>query len=31
MPEAERNALLYGDWNSFNGQVFTEWRDDREH
>ena len=26
MPEAERNALLYGDWDSFSGQVFTEWR-----
>ena len=23
MPEAERNALLYGDWDSFSGQVFT--------
>lgn len=31
MPEAERNALLYGDWDSFSGQVFTEWRNDREH
>jgi hypothetical protein len=31
LPEAERNALLYGDWNSFSGQVFTEWKDDREH
>lgn len=28
MPEAERNALLYGDWDSFSGQVFTEWRND---
>ena len=27
MPEAERNALLYGDWDSFSGQVFSEWRD----
>lgn len=26
LPEAERNALLYGDWDSFSGQVFTEWR-----
>ena len=26
MPEAERKALLYGDWDSFSGQVFTEWR-----
>lgn len=28
LPDAERRALLYGDWNSFSGQVFTEWRDD---
>lgn len=26
MPEAEKKALLYGDWDSFNGQVFTEWK-----
>lgn len=31
MPEAERNALLYGDWNTFSGQVFTEWRNDPGH
>lgn len=31
MPEAERNALLYGDWDSFSGQVFTEWRNDPKH
>ncbi|MBQ9412688.1 MAG: terminase family protein [Oscillospiraceae bacterium] len=31
LPEAERNALLYGDWDSFSGQVFTEWRNDPEH
>ena len=28
LPEAERKALLYGDWDSFSGQVFTEWRND---
>jgi hypothetical protein len=28
MPEAERRALLYGDWDSFSGQVFTEWTND---
>lgn len=28
LPEAEKNALLYGDWDSFSGQVFTEWRND---
>ena len=27
MPEAEKNALLYGDWESFSGQYFAEWRD----
>ena len=31
MPEAEVNALLYGDWDSFSGQVFTEWRNDPAH
>lgn len=31
MPEAERKALLYGDWDSFSGQVFTEWRNNSEH
>lgn len=31
MPEAERNALLYGDWDTFSGQVFTEWRNDTAH
>lgn len=28
LPEAERQALLYGDWESFQGQVFREWRND---
>ena len=28
LPESEKRALLYGDWDSFNGQVFKEWRDD---
>ena len=31
MPEAERNALLYGEWDTFSGQVFTEWRNDPDH
>ncbi len=31
MPEAERDALLYGNWDSFSGQVFTEWRNDPAH
>lgn len=28
LPEAQRKALLYGDWDSYEGQVFTEWRND---
>lgn len=28
LPAAERAALLDGDWNSFTGQVFTEWVND---
>ena len=31
LPEAERNALLYGDWDTFSGQVFNEWRNDSDH
>lgn len=31
LPEAEKQALLYGDWNSFTGQVFKEWVDDKSH
>ena len=31
LPEAEKQALLYGSWDSFSGQVFTEWRDDPDH
>lgn len=31
LPDAERAALLDGNWDSFSGQVFTEWRNDREH
>ncbi len=30
-PAALRNALLHGDWNAFEGQVFTEWCDRPEH
>ncbi len=26
LPENERKALLYGDWDCFSGQVFTMWR-----
>ncbi len=25
---ADRNALLYGSWDSYEGQVFVEWRND---
>lgn len=31
MPKAEQEALLYGSWDSFDGQVFTEWTDDPAH
>ena len=31
LPKAERDALLYGDWNSFSGQVFSEWVNDDTH
>ena len=31
LPEARKNALLYGDWNTFEGQVFTEWKDHPEN
>lgn len=31
LPEAEKQALLYGDWDSFSGQVFTEWCNDPAH
>ncbi len=31
LPEAEKRALLYGDWDSYSGQFFTEWRNDPEH
>lgn len=30
-PEALRNALLNGDWDSFEGQVFTEFVNDPRH
>lgn len=31
LPEAEKKALLYGDWNSFDGQVFAEFKNDPAH
>jgi hypothetical protein len=31
LPEKEKMALLYGDWDSFSGQVFTEWKNEPEH
>jgi hypothetical protein len=31
LPASERDALLYGDWNSFSGQVFSEFVDDPAH
>ena len=30
LPDKERKALLYGDWDSFTGQVFTEWKNSPE-
>lgn len=27
----DRNAFLYGNWDSFSGQVFTEWKNEPEH
>ena len=31
LPEAQKQALLYGNWDSFGGQVFREWKNDPEH
>ena len=31
LPEADRNAMLYGDWNTFDGQVFKEFVDNPAH
>lgn len=31
LPDADKRALLYGDWNSFDGQVFREFKDDPNH
>lgn len=31
LPEAKRKAWLEGDWDSFIGQVFNEWRNDPSH
>ena len=30
-PEALRRALLMGEWDAFEGQVFLEWKDDPKH
>lgn len=30
-PEALRRALLFGDWDAFDGQVFTEWANNPDH
>lgn len=29
LSEAERKAYLYGDWNVFQGQVFSEWNEEK--
>lgn len=31
LPDAQRNAQLYGSWDSFDGQVFREWVNDPNH
>lgn len=31
MPEAERKALLYGDWESYSGQFFSAFKNDPAH
>lgn len=31
LPKAMRDAYLNGDWDTFTGQVFTEWRDNPDH
>ncbi len=31
LPEADRNAMLYGDWDTFEGKVFREFRDVPAH
>lgn len=31
LPDAQKKALLYGSWDAFDGQVFSEWRDDPAH
>ena len=31
LPEAEREALLLGSWQSFSGQVFRSWRNVKSH
>lgn len=31
LPDADKRALLYGDWDAFAGQVFAEWRNDPAH
>ena len=31
LPEADKKALLYGDWDSYAGQVFSEFRNDITH
>lgn len=31
LPEKEYKALMLGEWDIYDGQVFTEWRNDPEH
>lgn len=31
LPEQRRKAMLYGDWDVYEGQFFTDWRNDPTH
>ena len=31
LPERLRRGHLYGDWNTYDGLVFEEWKNDRDH
>lgn len=31
LPENRRKAMLYGDWDVYEGQFFTDWRNDPKH
>lgn len=31
LPDQRRKAMLYGDWDVYEGQFFTDWRNDQTH